>query len=147
MNGAEERPCQRNRRADRTPGRRRAGAAPKPSVETRTARDDGYALTTIALPRLVPPTPAAALASAAPLAGKRQVNRTRQYLNCRVGASQRKIVVFFSVSIGILCKVFGIRPYLGCLRGRSMAYTSRRRTRTRFDVAARIPRQAATRDP
>ncbi len=67
---------------------------PRPNVETRTAGGDGYALTTIALPRLVPPTPAAALASAADLAGKRQVNRTRQYLNCRVGASQRRSLFF-----------------------------------------------------
>jgi hypothetical protein len=49
----------------------------------------GDAVIATAPPRLVPPIAAAALASAAALAGKWHVNRTRRYLNCRVGATHQ----------------------------------------------------------
>jgi len=45
--------------------------------------------TSTAPPNLVPPIAAAALASAAALAGKWKVNRTRRSLNCRVGATRQ----------------------------------------------------------
>jgi len=50
---------------------------------------DGDVAIATAPSRLVPPIAAAAMASAAALAGKWHVNRTRRYLNCRVGATHQ----------------------------------------------------------